>query len=361
MDLVRLGLERGRTADDALDAITAALAEHGQGGSGEHGHDEPYFSSFLIADARGGWVLETSAPHVGRAPGRRRLGDLEPHHRSRPTGRAHRPTSRPAPTSTAGAHREIPTSIADHRLADNPRVHRTRPNAADDDRGRRGRDPARPRQRPLGRARSTDADADTGAQPAPADRREPTTGNITVCMHVRGYQATTASLVVDLRVDAPPRAWACLGQSVRRRLRALLPARGADGARAIPRSGSGSPGSATGSRPSPARVATVRAGRRAGRARALGRRRRRVRAKARRAPSRARATPHRATQLGRRRAHDPRRLTSPSRASASTSRRRTSPGTMRRSAVPPTSGTFTWKSPAMRRCVPRCRRRPRRS
>ena len=38
-------------------------------------------------------------------------------------------------------------------------------------------------------------------------------------------------------------------------------------------------------------------------------------------------------------------------ASASTSSRRTSPGTMRRSAVPPTSGTFTKKSPAIVRRV----------
>jgi hypothetical protein len=30
-------------------------------------------------------------------------------------------------------------------------------------------------------------------------------------MHVRDYQATTASFVVELRDDAPPRAWACLG------------------------------------------------------------------------------------------------------------------------------------------------------
>ena len=33
---------------------------------------------------------------------------------------------------------------------------------------------------------------------------------ITVCMHARDYQATTASMVVDLRTDTP-RAWACLG------------------------------------------------------------------------------------------------------------------------------------------------------
>ncbi len=67
MDLVRLGLERGRTADEALEAITSALAEHGQGGFGEPGHTSPYFSSFLVADAQGGWVIETSAAHLGRA------------------------------------------------------------------------------------------------------------------------------------------------------------------------------------------------------------------------------------------------------------------------------------------------------
>src|SRR5690242_20538808 len=34
MDLVRLGLERGRDADEAFAAITDALETHGQGGSG---------------------------------------------------------------------------------------------------------------------------------------------------------------------------------------------------------------------------------------------------------------------------------------------------------------------------------------
>ena len=43
-------------------------------------------------------------------------------------------------------------------------------------------------------------------------------------------------------------------------------------------------------------------------------------------------------------------------AAASTSSRRTSPGTMRRSAVPPTTGTRTWRSPAMWRRAPRRRR-----
>jgi secernin len=44
MDLVRLGLERGASADDALDAMVRLLDAHGQGGSGEDHHDEPYWS-----------------------------------------------------------------------------------------------------------------------------------------------------------------------------------------------------------------------------------------------------------------------------------------------------------------------------
>jgi hypothetical protein len=60
MDLVRLGLERARSADEAVDAITGLIERHGQGGSGEDGRDEPYWSSFLVADPRGAWVVETS-------------------------------------------------------------------------------------------------------------------------------------------------------------------------------------------------------------------------------------------------------------------------------------------------------------
>ncbi len=61
MDLVRLALERSRTADEAFETLTTLLEEHGQGGTGEQDHFEPYFSSFLIADPSGGWIVETSA------------------------------------------------------------------------------------------------------------------------------------------------------------------------------------------------------------------------------------------------------------------------------------------------------------
>ncbi len=59
MDLVRLGLERGNTAYQALGIITDLLKNFGQGGKCGLG-SEYYYSSFLIADANDAWVLETA-------------------------------------------------------------------------------------------------------------------------------------------------------------------------------------------------------------------------------------------------------------------------------------------------------------
>ncbi|XP_053119294.1 secernin-1 isoform X2 [Hemicordylus capensis] len=61
MDLVRLGLERAATAQEALDVIISLLEEHGQGGNyyedGSACH--AFQSAYLIVDRKEAWVLET--------------------------------------------------------------------------------------------------------------------------------------------------------------------------------------------------------------------------------------------------------------------------------------------------------------
>ncbi|MBJ7356084.1 hypothetical protein [Nocardioides sp.] len=61
MDLLRLGLERGATAEDAVGVIVGLLERHGQGGSCSHEHPRfTYDNSFIVADPDGAIVLETA-------------------------------------------------------------------------------------------------------------------------------------------------------------------------------------------------------------------------------------------------------------------------------------------------------------
>ena len=207
MDLVRIGLERGADADEAREAITSALAEHGQGGSGEPGRDDPYFSSFLVVDARGGWVIETS----GRTWAARPAGDG-----SAISNRISLSTdwtiasSDVAPGTDFDGRRSttVPTGLADHRLASTRAcvAKRTVDPAADAiaDVVATLRDHG---NGPWGAPGSRDR---TGISPIP-DWQAADFRGITVCMHAGGLQATTASMVVSLPTDGPPRAWACLG------------------------------------------------------------------------------------------------------------------------------------------------------
>ncbi|GIU87593.1 MAG: dipeptidase [Acidimicrobiia bacterium] len=203
MDLVRLALERARDADAAVDVIAALLEEHGQGGSGEADRDEPYFSSFLVADARGGWVVETSGRTWAARPvtsgaaisnrvtlrsdWTRASADVEPG-RDFDAWRAPR----------------VPTAIADHRLAVT--------SAAVE---RAGTADARALvatlrhhgERPWGRPGAPPDDV----SPPPAELGADLSG-VTVCMHVRGVQVTAASMVAELPADGRRgRCYVCLG------------------------------------------------------------------------------------------------------------------------------------------------------
>jgi len=71
MDLVRLGLERSKSAREATEIIGALIERHGQGGSAQYDVDFRYCGSFIIADHADAYVLESS----GRQWIARRVGE----------------------------------------------------------------------------------------------------------------------------------------------------------------------------------------------------------------------------------------------------------------------------------------------
>jgi dipeptidase len=63
MDLLRLGLERGATAAEAVEVICTLLERHGQGGSCGHLGTRFYDNSFIVADRSEVFVVETMGRH----------------------------------------------------------------------------------------------------------------------------------------------------------------------------------------------------------------------------------------------------------------------------------------------------------
>ncbi len=63
MDLLRLALERSKTAEEALGLMVSLLEEYGQGGNAGYLHKLFYHNSFLIVDPFDAWVLETAGRH----------------------------------------------------------------------------------------------------------------------------------------------------------------------------------------------------------------------------------------------------------------------------------------------------------
>jgi dipeptidase len=77
MDLLRMGLERGATAVEAVDVIIALLEQHGQGGNCSHLGRRFYDNSFIVADRNDVFVLETVGRRwaVERAPAVRAISN----------------------------------------------------------------------------------------------------------------------------------------------------------------------------------------------------------------------------------------------------------------------------------------------
>jgi secernin len=203
MDLVRLGLERGGSAEEALDAITGLIAEYGQGGDCTQ-TGNAYFSSFLIADPSSAWVLETSGRSWVAAPVHdvaaisnritlrtewtRSSADIEPgtdfdsyRHPSALTGHADKRLAASKACLSQGVPELTAADFAAHL-----RDHGTGPWGI--------------------------PGADGPIEPPPETFDADGTG-VTVCMHVRGVRNTTSSMIAELPADAerPLRSWVAPG------------------------------------------------------------------------------------------------------------------------------------------------------
>lgn len=190
MDLVRLALERSRSAEEALSCITSLLSEYGQGGNCGFDHEFHYDNGFIIADPEEGYVLETS----GRRWAARRFTDK--------ASISNRLSIRTEHTQRGGVEEgfdfagRLTEPVFTHFSGSRQRLDST----------------ASALERPLGIEGMMSAlrshypkDADTVF----------TKGSVrSVCMHAGGLvgDQTTGSLVAVLRRGGPPTLW-CTGAS----------------------------------------------------------------------------------------------------------------------------------------------------
>jgi len=207
MDLVRLGLERARSAAAAAEIMTDLLEVHGQGGIADAIHEEAYDSSFLIADATEAYVLETSGTSFVVAPfpsgtaisNRLSLGtawvrssdDVGPgedfdDHRDKREDTAYADVRLRA--SRAFLDGRLDTGLTARAVAGHLRDHGHGPWGAPGARG--------------------------PVVPAPTEFGDDFSG-ITVCMHARELSVTAASLIAvvpnEIRDGAPLQAYVALG------------------------------------------------------------------------------------------------------------------------------------------------------
>jgi hypothetical protein len=208
MDLVRLGLERARSADEGVEVMAALLQSCGQGGIADAAHHEAYDSSFLVADPSIAFALETSGSDYAAAPFP--VGTAISNRIALGTSWT-RASAGVAPGADFGRFRDPgeDTRYADVRLAASRRFLASAPPG--------GLTPA-----------ATAAhlrDHGTGPWGAPYAAPRPVVAppacvgddfsGVSVCMHVRGLCVTAASMIAELpsgiAEGAPLRAWVAAG------------------------------------------------------------------------------------------------------------------------------------------------------
>ena len=207
MDLVRLGLERARSAAEAVGVMTELLEACGQGGIADAAHAEAYDSSFLIADPQDAFVLETAGADYAAAAFP--AGTAISNRLTLGTGWT-RASAGLTPGEDFGRFRDAgeDTRYADVRLAAS----------------RRFLDSAPPGGLTPAATAAHLRDHGTGpwgapgvagpVEPPPAYVAPDFTG-VTVCMHVRGLSVTAASMIAELPLGiedgAPLRAYVAAG------------------------------------------------------------------------------------------------------------------------------------------------------
>ncbi len=208
MDLVRLGLERARTAQHALEILIELLGTYGQGGIADAAHDGAYDSSFLIADAEEAFVLDTSGTDYAAAPAGRGTAIS-----NRLTVGTHWTQASPELAAGEDFDRfrdpEAPTASADVRRAAGLAFLRARRDEGT------GLTPAAvaAHLRDHGRGPWGSPGSIGKAQPPPAGPADP--GRASVCMHVPQRSVTAASFIAVLpsgvAEGAPLRVYVALG------------------------------------------------------------------------------------------------------------------------------------------------------
>ncbi len=207
MDLVRLGLERARSAAEAVDVMTGLLESCGQGGMADAAHQEAYDSSFLVADPTHAFVLDTAGSDYAVAPfpagtaisNRISLGTEW----SRASGAL-------APGEDFGRFRDVRenTAYADIRLAASRRFLGAAPPGG----LTAAATAAHLRDHGTG---PWGAPGGGGAVHLPPARIGEDFSGVSVCMHVRGLSVTAASMIAELPLGiadgAPLRAYVAPG------------------------------------------------------------------------------------------------------------------------------------------------------